>query len=237
MTIGILSWKARETLINTLESYKRFGLNDEEKIIYFQEIEEEDKEIARRYGYRYLGNDKNIGIAGGFSELVQSATGEFFLFLENDWQLIEYPWLQLNASKALIKNQEASLVRLRHRAIPGAPLWSRQFKGDELNHKEYILESVHWTEPGVDFPDYVKLKNVQLDYGIGIFLDQYFSITTSQYANWTNNPYIAETRWLQDYILPRVSGDIERDLQYWWSGQYFAVAHAQGLFTHNRIDR
>ena len=39
MTLAMLSWGARKTLRNTLESYKKYGLLDldAEKLIFFQE--------------------------------------------------------------------------------------------------------------------------------------------------------------------------------------------------------
>jgi hypothetical protein len=63
-----------------------------------------------------------------------------------------------------------------------------------------------------------------------------FWYTTSRYANWTNNPTMFRTKFLEKYILPRMgSRDVELDIQQWWQEQNFWVAQGEGLFTHNRL--
>src|SRR6185369_2649992 len=113
MTIAILSWAARKTLRNSLESYRNYVLDemDPEKIIFFQEITNEDKDLAAEFGYEAHGVPINIGIA----------TGDLFLFLENDWELIEDPTIVLEKATNILWNEAADVVRLRHRDNPGAP--------------------------------------------------------------------------------------------------------------------
>ena len=225
MTLAVLSWAAHRTLINTLESYKMFGIDDPEKIIWFQEITETDKKIAAEYGFKVYGSDQNIGIARAYQNLVDKAHGDTFLFLENDWVALE-SGDRLKYGLELLYSGSVDVVRFRHRRFPGAPLWTLQYQGTELERPEFLLDAIHWTkEPDIAFPDH-----------IGKFDNGFYS-TTSHYANWTNNPTMFKTEFLIDEILPRIGRrDIEVDIQKWWKEQPFVVAQDNvGIFTHKRI--
>ena len=227
MTIAVLSWRAHKTLINTLESYKIFDLPlyDTDKIIFFQQISDEDIKIAEHFGFKHTGAETNIGIAEGYRRLVAEAAGEFFLFLENDFQLLSHPSSALADARFLISTNQADVVKLRSRHNPGNPLWSRQFEGREYDSPQHLLDCVHWKEHPSEFPEI----------GFTHIYKRIWYTTTSRYANWSNNPHMARTQWLKDNILPRLSGDIEKDLQPWWEQQGFKVAQGDGLFTHNRL--
>lgn len=226
MTLAILSWGAHRTLINSLESYKRFELDllDDERIIFFQEMSQLDINIARAYGYQYIGSDTNIGIGPAYAELVRKATGDLFLFLENDWELIEPPRKQIESAKYLLRSEIIDVARFRHRLHPGSPLWSRQFAGNELTRPEYLLDSLHWRD---------NLEMLDFDPLIQNFGNWHF--TTAEHANWTNNPTMFRTDWLRENMLPWMVGDVERGIEAWWRKQSFAVAQSNGLFTHNRV--
>ena len=55
LSIGILSWNSNKVLENTLQSYKKNGLLNlsDDITVYFQEISEEDKKLAEKYGLNY----------------------------------------------------------------------------------------------------------------------------------------------------------------------------------------
>jgi hypothetical protein len=227
-TLAILSWGAHETLVNSLKSYKEFGLVSlfDERLILFQEISDKDRELAYLYDYEYIGFDENIGIAGGYKKLIEAATGDYLLFLENDWELIEYAGPTIVQAELLIETEGIDFVRLRHRQNPGNPLWTRQFEGHEMDRPTHLLDSIHWTNPD-------KFSPIER---LPIFYDRWF-VTTSKNANWTNNPHMARTEWLREHILPRVgTRDVELDLQDWWAQQDFKVAQGEGLFKHWRLD-
>jgi hypothetical protein len=225
LTIGILSWGQHKTLLNTLQSYSDWGLlykPDVEYLIFFQEINERDEEIANLYGFDYFGMANNIGIAGGYRKLVEATTSEHFLFLENDWELLRYPWGQLLSAQTALATREFDVVRFRHRTQPGNPLWTRQFAGNEMSRPEHLLDCIHWVDEPTQFSQ--------------IYYLEPFWYTTSRYANWTNNPTMFRTKFLEKYILPRMgSRDVELDIQQWWQEQNFWVAQGEGLFTHNRL--
>ena len=228
MTIAVLSWGAQQTLIQSLTSYRDLGLDvlDDERLIYFQQISEDDIKIAQTFGYKWIGSIDNVGIAEGYKTLVEEATGEYFLFLENDWLLIEDPLIVLKEAEYFLETTIIDVVKLRHRATPGGPLWSRQYEGNELEHPEFLLDSIHWTEPD----KFEQVRKVKHTSGSSWYL------TSSKYANWSNNPHFVRTKWAKDIIVPRISGDIERNLQSWWQEQNFQVLQGEGLFQHNRID-
>lgn len=225
MTIAILSWGAHRTLINSLESHKIFGLDDDEKIIYFQEMSDKDIEIAQSYGYKSIGSSQNIGIGPAYAELVREAKGEFFLFLENDWMLIEPPQNQIKSGQYLLKERIIDVARFRHRRIPGHPLWSSQFAGHEMDRPQFLLDAIHWR----DNTEMLEFHPTIQNYGNWHF-------TSSANANWTNNPTMFRTEWLREYMLPWLTGDVERGIEDWWQEQDFSVAQSNGLFTHNRLD-
>lgn len=224
MSIGVLSWGSHKTLRNTLTSYREYGLDklDQERIIFFQEITDQDISIADEFGYKAIGSETNIGIAQGYKRLVEESTGDLFLFLENDWALIADPSDQMYDAANLLRSSTVDVVRFRHRYYPGNPLYTRQFQDREMVQPTHLLDSIHWTDPS-KFDPYIQEK------------DGWF-ITNSMYANWTNNPTMFRTKWLRQEILPRLKDDdIEMSLQEWWQTQVFLVAQGDGLFTHWRI--
>lgn len=231
MTTAILSWGAHGTLINTLKSYKKYGLDqlDDDRLIYFQEYTQKDGEIADKYGYTALGSPENTGIANAYKHLVNHASGDLFLFLENDWELIEEPQYILDTAAYMLRQEVVDVARLRHRKNPGAPLWSQQFKGRELDRPEFLLDCIHWTDPLIFSP---LIEELDLDQERGRWVG-----ALAKNANWTNNPTMFRTEWLREHIVPRITGDIEVDLQGWWKEQPFFVGQGNGLFTHNRLDR
>lgn len=225
LTIAILSWNAHRTLKNTLESYRTFGLDKlaTEKIIFFQEISPLDIQIANKYGYHHIGSKTNIGIAQAYKRLIEKSTQPFFLFLENDWLLLDKPDNQISDGISFLDHNAADVIRYRSRRFPGEPLWTYQFKGSEYERPTHLLDSVHWTEhPDESFLEITRYEN------------WYFA--SSRNANWTNNPTMFRRDFLIDVILPNIgTRDVEVDLQPWWEQQDFVVAQSDGLFTHRRI--
>lgn len=256
MTVGILSWGATKTLISTLDSYLNHGLfqTDDDVIIFFQQMSELDERIAKSRNIDYFGATENVGIPEGYKRLVERSTGEFFLFLENDWLLLEPPHVHLGQAKHLLEEGEADIIKLRSRYDPGNPLWTRQYEFNEENKFTHLLDSVHWRErPDRVFPDKIQRRVMhsmdtteplwpnpdpkkELNKPEGIKDDEWF-ITSSKYANWSNNPHIAKTSFIKENVLPHIGNrDLELDIQGWWEQQDFKVAQGNGLFKHWRLD-
>ena len=238
ISICILSWKSEKTLLNTLGSYQRNGLLDfsDDITVLFQEVSEKDFSIAKRYGVKSIGLNENIGIGKGITQLIKNAKYEIVLFLEHDWELIENKETfnsRLNSGIELLENG-FDIVRYRSRKNPGYPVHSMQHKGNELNYYDtwhkvtspHLLETLYWLDPAKSFPDKIHK------------LGEYF-VTTSRWANWTNNPFLLRkefyTKNIQDVAVS--SEHFERDIAEWWVKQNFKIAQGEGLFTHNDLKK
>ena len=118
--VGILSWKSHQTLERSLQSYEKIGfknLFDEVKII-FQEITTEDKRLAEKYGYDYVGTEKNLGIQNGHKLIHDNLSTEYILVLENDNPIIvNNRTLRERIFKSIehLENGNIDVMRLRHR--------------------------------------------------------------------------------------------------------------------------
>ena len=234
LSIGILSWKSPNTVTNTLESYKRNGLLNMVKDvkIFFQEGDSFDKELANKYEVNAIISEVNVGIGRAFTMLAQSALTPHILFLENDWVCVEDADViheELSSGISLLENKKANMIKYRHRAYPGDPLYTLQFANKEMTSPKHLFDCLHWREnPDKDFPEQISK-------------DPYtnFYICSSKYANHTNNPTMFKTKFYLDNISP-FSGrgvELEDKIDGWWQEQDFKVAHGNGLFTHYRIDR
>ena len=233
LSIGILAWHSGQTLINTLQTYFDSGfihiVND--ACILFQEFDDSDERIARHFGIPYIPCRENIGIGQAFIELTEWAKTDNILILEHDWKLIEPLDITISRINSGIDLLDSgySCVRYRHRKDPGYPHFSEKFNGHWLTYYDnlfettspHLLDSVHWIDPSVEFPD--KIQKV----------GEYF-VTTSRYGNWTNNPCMYKKQFYLNTVKPFTGGgiDLEGKISKWWCEQTYKVAHGEGLFKH-----
>lgn len=233
ISIGVLSWNSGQTLVNTLATHHENGLFDivNDYKILFQEVSEQDKQIADYFSVPYIGLDNNIGIGKAFIQLTEQAQTDNVLILEHDWQLIE----NLEATHSRLSSGIQLLekgfkcVRYRHRNEPGNPHFSFRNIGKELDYYDpeiectspHLLDSLHWLNPAERFPD-----KIQQD-------GEYF-ISTSRWGNWTNNPCLYKKDFYLN-IVEQFAGDgiaLEGNISKWWAQQNYKVAHGEGLFKH-----
>jgi hypothetical protein len=169
LTIGILTWNAPKTLRNTLGSYQAVGLlrHAKEAVVFLQGDNPKERRIANEFGLKILSSKENIGIQAGIEALLQAASTEYFLFLENDWVCVASPWAvstRLQEAITLLHDNTAKCVRLRHKHQYGKPLHTLQFKGRETDKPSHLLDCVHWTEkPEKAFPDVLKSVSIGKD--------------------------------------------------------------------------
>jgi hypothetical protein len=234
ISVGLIAWKSGEVLDKTLSTYKEMGLFEiiDDFTILFQEFSTKDYEIAKKYQLNFIGLNKNIGIGKAFVRLCKNATNENVLLLEHDWNLIEkfnVTFERLRGGLNLLNNGY-SCIRYRHRKNFGYPNFSLQYVGREATYYDkisdcnspHLLESLYWLNPNEYFGD-----KIQKD-------GEYF-LTTSRWANWTNNPCLYK----KDFYLKTVElfqGDgieLEYNIANWWSKQNYKVAQGEGLFKHN----
>ena len=233
LSIGILSWKSGQTLVNTLQTYfeRQFLHQVNDVCILFQEVSEQDKQIANHFGIPYIGLENNIGIGQGFIRLTEQAKTDNVMVLEHDWKLIEDKQTTIDRLKSGLEllDRGYSCVRYRHRKEPGYPHFSFKYQGRELDYYDeeiectspHLLDSVHWTDPAEQFPQHIGKDG------------EYFT-TTSRYGNWTNNPCLYK----KDFYLETVKQfagtgiALEGNISRWWAKQTYKVAHGEGLFKH-----
>ena len=237
-SIGILSWRSTDVLINTLTSYHNNGLLSycKDVNIYFQEINDTDRQIAAHYGVKAIGTKENVGIGKGFLELAKNASNDKILLLEHDWCLVE----NLEITKQRLESGLSLLdvgydcVRMRHRINFGRPHFSLKYKDKELDYFDpeikmehpHLLDSLHWCNPAEKFPS--KIGNQD-------WKGESYFVSTSRYACFTNNPCLYKKDFYLKTVKPFMGEgiDLEGKISYWWARQNFNVAHGEGLFSHN----
>jgi hypothetical protein len=116
--IGILSWKAHDTLCKSLDSYPSEFLSFfHENLIYFSDISDVDKSIADDYGWDCAGG-MNEGIAGGMKRLAENMNTDYILLLQNDNPLcepVEFACNHIAQAVNMMEEGKADLARMRHR--------------------------------------------------------------------------------------------------------------------------
>lgn len=235
--IGILSWGSHVTLENTLFSYKKNGLLNlaDEIRIFFNKITSKDIIIARKYNLEYIGASKNIGIGKAMKMLVNHSQCDYFLFLENDWVLVENEEITkriIQSSIRLLKENIADVVRLRHRLKYGDPLCTSVFKDNEMKSPGYLFDCTYWTEePENKFPQLISKLSID---------NEDWFLASSKYGCFTNNPCMYKKDFLKANVLHFTFGDgvaLEDDIFSWWREQDFKICQGPGLFKHTRLDR
>uniref|UniRef100_UPI004048464B hypothetical protein n=1 Tax=Aliarcobacter sp. TaxID=2321116 RepID=UPI004048464B len=118
--VGILSWKSYSTLEKSLQSYEKIGFKDffDDVKIIFQEISDKDRKLAKKYGYDYIGLEKNVGIQEGHKEIYKNIKTDYILVLENDNPVIvtrELFFERINKSLEFLDRENIDIMRLRHR--------------------------------------------------------------------------------------------------------------------------
>jgi FkbM family methyltransferase len=240
ISVGILSWKSPQSLENTLESYKKNGLFDlvDDVCIFFQEVTNDDRRLAKKYNLPFIGLKENCGIGKAFVMLCEQADNPYIMLLEDDWELIEDKKTTRERLKSAVEmlEKDISVVRLRNRKNPGYPLHSENaYKGRELEHYDptidlispHLMESIHWIEfPEKSFPEQITLQN------------EHF-VSTSRWSNWTNNPCLYRKEFYTEIVSYYAEKGLllEPEIGRWWARQNFKVAWGEGLFTHNDIDK
>ena len=134
LSIGLLSWKARQTLRKTLESYSRARLADNagEFKVFFNEIADEDRALAAEFGVECVGDQRNLGIWGGMDACARALSGDVILLLQNDCPVVATPEETARCLKEgveLIRSGGADMIRLRHRFNQGDGISFRRFYG------------------------------------------------------------------------------------------------------------
>lgn len=120
-SVGVLSWKAHDTLRKTLSSYRHLLPLVDEAVVFFNSISDEDRGIAREFGFRDEGSSENLGILGGTLSLVRHLHGDVVMLLQNDNPInVSSDTLakRIASARSLIDDGVADIVRMRDRFDP-----------------------------------------------------------------------------------------------------------------------
>lgn len=261
--IGILTWRATETLERTLLSHAEaeLGIMAKEKVVFVQEGDPEGVKIAKSNGYRVDTSDENLGILGGFEALARSMTSEFIIINENDFQVSANPEEtkeQLETAYRLLNDGTAKIVLLRSRTTPGAP-FALKVKHQQFHPPENAVLSTKLAAFARRTLRPQKARNlrarsIRFDENAHLIAPKEvtqimpgWNLTTSRWQPWTNNPFMIERAFFLNTIIPfakaaktrrRTNGfkNLEVELNCnWWRESEFPIAQGPGLFTHNRI--
>lgn len=156
--IAILSWKAPQTIRNTLINYQEnnFFSLFEDVVLCFQEISDQDKALAEEFGIRCVGTAQNTGILGGFQFACDNLNSDYVMVLENDCLFRGDRTTaknRLSEALSLLDQGQADLCRMRSRYHPGPPvraasMYSKFFPIRELAKEwadaETLSDSPNW---------------------------------------------------------------------------------------------
>lgn len=267
--MAVLSWRSPETVRNTVTTYLRapnfLNLFDR-KLIYFQEQSAEDLAVARMLSFEAVGNDKNIGILGGFEAALREIDCEYVLMLENDCPLAvadDSAVEQIRKALADMTIHNINVCRLRHLRAFGEAFWDvEKFRKYYSTGNESVALRDHLKRATIRAMRPLKASQMQ---GRSVYVvdrpEECFPnawqrlpsgnlLSDSWYLNWTNQSIIVRRSWCLTELLPwvranpsrrRVNGfqDIEKELNsLWWRRQRWPILVASpGVFTHVRLDR
>ena len=255
-SIGILSWKGYDSLLNSLITYEKNGLSKltNHKYICLPEYTKEGIEIAKNFSYKPILIKKNIGILGGFKVLAEKMPSGPILLLENDLPIIENEnnvYNQIERSIELLSKEPVIQIRLRSKSNPGEPFvgikkykkyWSnnvlsfiirflRPNKAESLvGTSPYLLK-----EPEKRHPEHVKKLS-----------DGFYNVSSSV-LNWANLAILVDRDKFLNIIIRKAESvqssktingfkNIEIELNNsWWRKQHYEIVITPGLFTHHRL--
>ena len=238
-TIGlsILSWRSWNTLDAALKTHRDAQLFDhfDRAVIFFQDLCDQDIEIANRYGLDYSGGP-NCGIGEGMRRAAAYLATDYVLFLENDCPTIAEPETvkrELGVAIDYLERGIIDIMRLRSRLHPG------QGFSDPMKYLRYY--PARDPEPEVPIAGHVtpawkrrlrwifKPYNIHLMKGRSIYLEKFpeklfpevFSKTEdniwigdSSCIDWTNQSVLLKRSLFLDVLMP------------------FVDAHPSGLELH-----
>jgi hypothetical protein len=228
-TIGlsILSWRSWNTLDAALKTHRDAGLFDHfnQVLIFFQDLCDQDIEIANRYGLQYTGGP-NCGIGEGMRRAAAFLATDYVLLLENDCPTIAEPeaieW-ELGVAIDYLERGLIDIMRLRSRLHPG------QGFSDPMKYLRYY--PARDPEPEVPIAGYFtpawkrrlrwifKPYNIHLMKGRSIYVEKFpeklfpevisktkdnIWIGDSSCMDWTNQSVLLKRSLFLDVLMPYV---------------------------------
>jgi hypothetical protein len=214
-TIGYLSWNKYELFKKTLITHKKNGLFDiilpENRIIFFQEMSDNDIKLANEFECKYIGNSKNIGILNAYLTLLEECKTKYFIFCENDFILMDNnDYYSINKCLEdcveIFSKAENAQIKLSNIKNPGF-LYSKpkdvcNWLSSNKDTYTYKIESLSW----IDEPE-IFYKNI---YILQCHYKWYYVKYSDQ--KWSNHIYVCNTEYLKTYIVPLLKYYLENNL-------------------------
>jgi len=241
-TIGYLSWKEHNILTKTLESHNKNGLYDiipkKNRLIFFQEISNEDKEIAKKFNCRYIGNKNNIGLLNAFIKLVENCKTKYFIFCENDFLLLDnYKNYNLKKCfqdvKSILDENEYSQVKLSNTKNPGfiycRPSDINNWLSVSQDDFVYKIESFSWIDKPEKF--YNNIEIIKKNY-------LWYKVKNED-QRWSNHIYACNTKFLKKIVLPIIKfhRDINPFLDIKYHGLEETLWFPEKILNCNKINK
>ena len=257
LSLGMLSWRAHDTLRKTLSSYASLRPLVDDAVIYFNAITPEDRAIAEEFGFRAEGGPENLGILGGTLGLVRCMRSDTVLIVQNDNPVNVPPDVlaaRIADARRILADGEAEMVRMRDRFDPTfsdrvkyLAYWPGEGKADTLKLKlRRLLRPIKarrmsgraaaaLKDPTAAHPDVFKR-------------DGFTFITDSRFTNYSDQPYMA-SRALTLELLEYADAHKEHSRTLngrpvpeiiingsYWRNRKMRVAISEGIFAHARYD-
>jgi len=248
IALGMLSWRAPATVDHTLASYARESIFElfDHVLLYCQEISDQDRNIAAKYGVACTGNDRNRGICGGVRALLESMDDDYVLMVENDCLLIESHdevARQLHSAVRDMAAGRAQVFRMRHRRSPGEDFTTvEKYRRYHLPTDGSQSPYSYLTRMGVRLRALLRPVKAERIKGIAAYVEEHPErrfprvfqttpegnlIVDSAHMNWTNQSILVDRRWTLETLLPWVEAhpsrrtvqgfpDIEKELNGRW---------------------
>ena len=257
LSIGVLSWKAHETLRKTLASYEALLPLVDEAVVFFNSITPDDRAIAGEFGFRAEGSEENLGILGGTLSLARCLSGDKILLLQNDNPVNVSPDVlsrRIAEAIAILDEGKADMVRMRDRFDPS---FSDCVKYLKLYPGEDGVDTLAMRMRRILRPIKARrmigraaavLKDPSSRHpGEFVRCGESF-ITDSRYTNYSDQPFMASrtlalellewadarkehSRTLNGRYVPEIIINSR-----FWRARRIRVAISEGVFAHARFD-
>tara|TARA_X000000368_G_scaffold380117_1_gene335690 strand:+ start:2207 stop:7276 length:5070 start_codon:yes stop_codon:yes gene_type:complete len=241
--IGLVAHQGVKTLDATLLSYKKTGFLDmsDDFHILFQQIDSPERRawadhVLSQYPTLLpIFQKENVGHQS-FVHLADSCANSSLVFmpLEEDFVIkVDNVHVRNQITNAMrLLRDKTDAVKMRNRILPGEPNYSYESWKQGTLGSTHLLSHVMWDEDAE--------KHVAGIWQCGT--DPKTWCANSKHAHYTNNPTMYNTEFAKKifHMVPEHSVSTQKFEQWlttYWSQQNFQVAHSDGIFTHERLDR
>jgi hypothetical protein len=239
LSIGILTWRSKETLLNSIATHEREGIFDafDDVLLFCNDYKNSEINFLRESRFSKLILSKaNIGIGPAIRELIMHSRYNNFLFLEDDFISLagKQSVSKIISALDLIINSEVKFVKLRNNSNPGDPCYSYNFIGRERSHEHgsMLTDAIYWygRKTILAHPEVSLQSRMNCEY----------ILASSKYSNYTNNPALYTKDFFYSAIAPYLGTGIQLEtniMESWRQSNHLVAHQLDGPFSHLRFDR